>query len=82
MTREEYEASKTGLSKRARKMLDRIERGAFYRPHVDGGPTLDELYASGVIKRVGRVVTIEACYVPAFGYRPFQCERFGVEESQ
>lgn len=65
------------LSKRAVKTLQRIRNGAFYKAYNPNNPkTIEELISAGLIKKTGRVVVIESCYVPTTGYAPYIPEQF------
>lgn len=65
------------ISKRAEKLLSRIKRGEFYRAYDSRVPkAMRELEDAGLVSVTGRVVVIEACYVPATGYRPYKHESF------
>lgn len=67
----------TELSKRAQKVLARIEAGHFYEVYGQKArKSLDELLAAGLITGGCRAVTLGAYYVPATGYVRMQCERF------
>lgn len=71
-----YSEAKKTISKRAAKMLARIEAGEFYRCFRDEGPTIDELAVAGLISSAMRPVLFERCYVPAVGYKSYQPEEF------
>jgi hypothetical protein len=65
------------LSKRARKLYDRIESGRFYTIASNSIPrAMDELWAAGLVSVTGRVQTIVAAFVPSTGYKPYREEQF------
>lgn len=68
------------LSKRAEKMLRRVQAGEFYKlENYHNSPAMRELLDAGLVTTTGRVVIIEACFVPAVGYTPFTQEKFDGE---
>lgn len=80
MTREEYEAAKTTLGKRALNMLLHMEHGRFYPvEQYAGSSVMDELLHAGLVQRAGRVQTIVACFVPAYGFYDLVSDRIDVE---
>jgi len=63
------------LSRRARKLLDRIHGGQFYKWTPEPGPVMQELLDAGFIGTSGRVVLIERCYVPR-GFKSISKETY------
>lgn len=77
MNRRQYAEAKAGLSKRAAKMLVRIEAGQFYPwPESLRSPTIQELEKAGLIQFRGRVEVWRSAAVPSYGYTPAKAERF------
>lgn len=63
------------LSRRARKLLDRIHAGKFYRWTDQPGPAMQELLDAGFVGTSGRVTKIEACFVPK-GFKSMSHEKY------
>lgn len=69
--------SEDGLSARARKLLERVRRGEYYRAHHERLPkAMKELEDAGLVTVTGRPIVFEACYVPTSGYKPYVPEKF------
>jgi len=65
------------LSANARKLLERVKKGHFYRAYDPGLPkSMKELEDAGLVYKTGRVVVIESCYVPTEGYTPYVEEKY------
>lgn len=65
------------LSPNALRVYKNLITGKFYRPHSDRCPkAMAELVEAGLVGTVGRVVTVERCYVPHHGYTAYQPEKF------
>lgn len=53
------------LSRRAQKLLGRLHAGRWYRAYAGDTPkAMEELKDAGLVAVCGRVVTLEACFVP------------------
>ena len=65
------------LSKSAKRMLERLRAGHFYKwdPHQIP-KAMAELEAAGLVGTCGRVQVMVRCWVPADGYLPFVDEVF------
>jgi hypothetical protein len=71
----------TKISARAKKTLDLIKKGKFYRPYDRNRPaSIDELLEAGLIRCTGRPMIVVAAYVPTEGYTDYVPEKF--EESK
>lgn len=68
------------LSNRAEKLLERVERGEFYKQFDPKLPkAMEELVQAGLVGTAGRVVLVERFYVPEKGYKPYEREVFGTD---
>ena len=63
------------LSRTARKMLDRIHAGHFYKWTDEPGPVMQELLDAGFVESSGRVVVVERFFVPK-GFRSVSHEKY------
>jgi len=63
------------LSANARKLLERVKKGHFYKAY-DAPKSMKELEDAGLVYKTGRVVVIESCYVPTEGYTPYVEEEY------
>jgi len=65
------------LSPAARKLFERVlDPDNFYKAHAPRVPkAMIELEVAGLVGTMGRVVSIERCYVPR-GTRPLKLEKF------
>ena len=70
-------ASRATLSKRALKLLNRIEKKYYYYPNTGKQPkAMEELINAGLVVTTSRVMVVQSCHVPANGYIPYQPEQF------
>lgn len=70
-------ANEEGLSKRAKSLLERVKKSGRFYPVGNGRVpvAMKELEKAGLVKVMGRITVITACYVPV-GAKPFQFEEF------
>jgi len=77
MNRNTEKVRLASVSKRARKLFERIESGRFYRAYGEGNPkAMTELLDAGLIKRYPKVVVIASAMVP-HNYEASYVESYG-----